>query len=214
MTEKSIPFKGPMVRAILEGRKTQTRRVLKPQPWQDDDGEWVWRRGRAEWYSGSTAAADFAADPAAAKCVAPYAVGDLLWVRETWRSASPLDDVSPRRLGEELGFPPIHYEADGTAENWKEWRGHDVGRLRPSIHMPRWASRIDLRVTAVKVERLQDISEEDARAEGSWPPTGYKPGTRGDFIGGFAFIWESIHGSDAWAANPWVAAITFERVKP
>jgi hypothetical protein len=91
----------------------------------------------------------------------------------------------------------------------------DDVRWRPSIHMPRWASRITLRITDIRVERLQDISEDDAKAEGvGYKNPGYLPGTKGNWIGSFAYLWNKINGPGAWEANPWVWVVAFERVKP
>lgn len=136
--------------------------------------------------------------------VLPYEVGMLLWVRENWWHDKEGGDQC-----NEYGYLaddnyPAHGENDGHV------------RHRPSIHMPRWASRITLEVTAVKVERLQDISEEDAKAEGAgnnhamkWWPSG-DPGAIHDvYRRNFSGIWFTIHGADAWKDNPWVVAVAF-----
>lgn len=200
MTDKPILFSAPMVKAILEGRKTMTRRVLKPQP----AGEVYWNSLLAEWrWMDADGYDDEVNDPV----VIPYAPGDLLWVREAHAIVGNVDpgfvlyrangyEAECERHGFDKPFPP---EADVS------WR--------PSIHMPRWASRITLRVTAVKVERLQEISEDDAKAEGvekpilaHWSALPFKSAFRG--------IWLDLHGPGAWDANPFVAAYSFERVKP
>jgi hypothetical protein len=131
-------------------------------------------------------------------CRCPYgAPGDLLWVRETW-------------AGHASG---VDYAADFAAVSRPQ-----AGPWRPSIHMPRWASRITLRITDIRVERLQDISEDDARAEGAEPCT--STGWHGQNIVVmtarelFAELWNKINGPGAWNENPWVWAISFERVKP
>jgi hypothetical protein len=154
----------------------------------------------------------------------PYgAPGDTLWVRETcW--AESVDQGGPLRR---LDGDGIRYAADhawliieNTQEASEAWcklcqyGGDDaldnqtnIGRRVPSIHMPRWASRITLRITDIRVQRLQDTSEDDARAEGA----PQRPSSAKD---SFQSIWNSINGADAWEANPWVWALSFERVKP
>lgn len=161
MADKPILFSGEMVRAILEGRKTQTRRVLKPQPkhgfkpWQcEDTGLW--------WQSGYGEAGDDAFE-------VPLAKGDRLWVRETWSGEHWLSDVKPSErflCPNESRLVPLipetWYWADGGPE-FGDWE-----RPRPSIFMPRWASRLTLPVSNVKVERAAAISEDDTKLEG-WP---------------------------------------------
>lgn len=195
--ERPILFSAPMVRAILDGRKTQTRRVVKFYGLTDVhrrlDGSFSF-----ETAGGSTLV----------KC--PYGKpGDSLWVRETHARC-------PGNM-----FTPPHYLADGPMPSISE--RHDAGLLRtfPSIHMPRWASRIDLLITGVRVERLQDISEADAAAEGlkSWPHKGgraygYDGGLQdghGSARGAFWHLWESINGPESWSANPWVWVVEFKR---
>lgn len=190
MSEKPILFSGPMVKAILDGQKSMTRRVLKPQPNMLNGGlpmndgrgsysiEGGWKR-------------------------LPYAPGDVLWVRETWWHFDPhgvlYTDAKPT------------YRADGEIDFEKG------DRWRSPRFMPRWASRITLRVTAVKVERLQDISEEDAWAEGAGAEIEYcesMPVGYGSCIPAFRSIWTEIHGPGSWDANPWVSAYSFERITP
>jgi hypothetical protein len=147
---------------------------------------------------------------------APYKPGDLLWVREAWRVWSLFDGDPPRNM---KPGPAIQYPADDPLSPWDS-------RTRSPIHMPRWASRITLIVEDVRVQRLQDISEEDAMAEGV---DAYLPGhgcatevearaLRAEgypyspsYRDGFGVLWTTIHGPGAWDANPWVAAITFRR---
>ena len=217
MKERPILFSGPMVRAILSGTKTQTRRVLKPQPYFDNRGLlwWEWSR------SAGSASIDPVGQPSdewLKHC--PYgAPGDVLWVRETW---APSD------------LAPVLYRADGPVRN---------GRWRPSIHMPRWASRLSLRIKSVRVERLQDITEADAIAEGAhrmtctqglqWADGSPKGATwsmqrphpaeadpenghrhcLGSARMAFANLWQSINGAGSWAANPFVWVIEFEVMK-
>jgi hypothetical protein len=123
-----------------------------------------------------------------------------LWVREAWRTEARYDAMPPRDVPESA---IVSYEADYDREPNDGCRG----RYRPGMFLPRWASRITLRVTAVKVERLQDISEDDAIAEGCVPDDRIGPAR---FI--FETLWASIHGPGSWDANPWVAALTFERI--
>lgn len=214
MTERPIIFSAPMVKAILEGRKTQTRRILKNQHPRVIPGGPVYDAGGGQMdYVESEH--DFG--------TLPYAVGDLLWVREAWRAEARFDKMP-------MAVKPtgalVSYEADYDYEPNDGCRG----RLRPSIHMPRWASRITLRVTEVRVQRLQDISEEDAKAEGVEPlhggyypygistfmtvmlgdrevPAQYCPTARQSF----QMLWGHIHGPGAWEANPYIVALTFKR---
>jgi hypothetical protein len=194
--EKPILFSGPMVRALLNGKKTQTRRVLKPQP--EFNG--------TAWHVCSSGGGCFVASESnvglAAIDYVKYALGNLLWVREAWRASKDYDKYPPR----EMSPWPVQYEADGAPD--KDDDLHMNGRLRPSMFMPQWASRITLEVTGIKVERLQDISEEDAQAEGvhrpilpHWPSRPYASAFRG--------LWNSINGPESWDANSWVSVITF-----
>lgn len=219
MKERPILFSGPMVRAILEGRKTQTRRVVKPQPpvWLEKD-LWYGRGtnvlpGHKSFFattpSGRTANVDY--QP---KC--PYGQpGDRLWVREAWSKAlhgcgvELLERWEPGKEGP-FGVGAIYAATPHP--------GYSVGKWKPSIHMPRWASRITLEITGVRVERLQDISEADAQAEGVEGPA--YPSVEGGWIrdsnalwaGGYAALWESINGPESWDANPWVFVVEFKRL--
>lgn len=203
MSDRPIIFSGPMVRALLEGRKTQTRRVIDPQPVHDaafvamsNDGRWIAKDSLGYGYLVNV----------------PHAIGDRLWVKEAWFSTPAYNDLSPSQMS---GDEPIKYQADGTEQVWGLPHLFIPGRYRPSIHMPRWASRITLTVTDVRVQRLQDISEADAVAEGinghGGRFTGY--GKAADQwmgpIDSFASLWISLHGTASWDANPWVVALTF-----
>jgi len=206
MADRPILFSAPMVRALLEGRKTQTRRALKIRghrsfsefgPSDTRGYDWHFRDAAMRWHD--------LRNMELVKRLS-HAIGDRLWVRETWAS---IDD---------LLFRPdnIIYRADPN-DGWEHgWR--------PSIFMPRWASRLTLIVTDVRVQRLQDISEEDAIAEGVvWYEklSGFVvPGVdhpNPDFLvlsrptarEMYAALWDTINGSGAWLANPWVAAYTF-----
>ena len=198
MTERGMIFNGEMVRAILDGRKTQTRRVIKNQR----EGE-SWSVKSAveprcpghthDWWL-PTATRPYSALP---RC--PFgAVSDRIWVRETWAEAgASAPDLKLYRAN----YPehvPTHYENIPSAEEI---------RWTPSIHMPRWASRILLEITAVRVERLNDISEEDARSEG------ISGSLARDVKEAYAALWRSIYGSDSWRANPWVWVIEFKRIE-
>lgn len=187
MADKPILFSGPMVRALLAGTKTQTRRTLNPQP-ELADGSWRVRWGSVNrvWQDGL--------NPAITPNWLRIAVGDRLYVREHWRTGGANDHLAPRDLPPEWAHP-IEYLADGT----------DIrnGRFRQGMHMPRWASRLTLTVSDVRVERLQDCTEADAIAEGvsasdHWPATmAYRD------------LWDRINGPGAWDTNPWVAAYSF-----
>ncbi|KRV35592.1 hypothetical protein AN460_01290 [Pseudomonas aeruginosa] len=223
--ERPILFSGPMVRVILEGRKTVTRRVMKPQP--DFLGSMVDPNTPFKTLDAGLHA----------RITCPYGEpGDRLWVRETWTDVNMCGapalayraDEDMRDLMEEPGFLD-----DRGAFNYDDprvkpypfacWYAElDQARWRPSIHMPRWASRILLEITAVRVERLQDISEEQALAEGvRGEPCDHARqacadiGCWGDTAkGAFGFLWESLNGEGSWAANPWVWVVEFKRVTP
>ncbi|HGN3124997.1 hypothetical protein N0570_14355 [Pseudomonas aeruginosa] len=207
MKERPILFTGPMVRAILEGRKTVTRRVMKPQP--DFLGSMVDPNTPFKTLDAGLHA----------RITCPYGEpGDRLWVREAWAADAQVDAIAPSDLSQ---GEPIWYPADLSVRQ----TGCSMiskGRVRPSIHMPRWACRILLEITAVRVERLQDISEEQALAEGvRGEPCDHARqacadiGCWGDTAkGAFGFLWESLNGEGSWAANPWVWVVEFKRVTP
>jgi hypothetical protein len=210
--ERPILFSGPMVRAILGGHKTQTRRVLG-------------HRGNLSDYDGSGYFETRDGEHVAIERLCPYGVpGDRLWVRETWTALHPADDFN------EFGGIPsrndccdIYYKADDPLRGAdRDVRGYGY---KPSIHMPRWASRLLLEVESVRVERVQDISEQDAIAEGCepWIPCGSITGTR-NIIGGamvevkyrdaFAYLWDRKNGKRRfeWESNSWVWVVTFKVV--
>lgn len=221
MADRGIIFTAPMVRALLDGRKTQTRRLLNPQPADTsangknvvqvadyctgapEHGKAYYWRVNGCWNS---------SDP----FKLPHAVGDRLYVRETWR---------PHYLGDGIWDIDVSYPADGSRRTVKDgefgegdwlWPKAADGGDVPSIHMPRWASRLTLTVTDVRVQRLQAITDEDARAEGcsgclgpnpdfpdEWDPTPREE---------FEQLWNSLHNKPGttWADNPWIYAVTFE----
>ena len=225
MPDRPILLSAPMVRALLAGRKSQTRRVIKDAP----EGEWFADRvGPAEWRW--VAPEGRPTMPIRLPC----APGDRLRVREAWRSKSQLDHMSPSEIGAasvETGWRspwcPIHYEADGARDNWDALDpSSPPGRRRAAMHMPRWASRLTLLVTDVRVQRVQDISDEDALAEGveevAHPRAGQDIDIDGNYWAGgpkrmFRDLWDSLNGKRpgaAWSDNPWVAAYSFTVEKP
>ena len=240
MKERPILFSGPMVRAILDGRKTQTRRVVKPQPVgrqrvieglahvthgmnPADDG--------ALWYVGDCISAGVEI-----RC--PFgSPGDRLWVRETLRWSHNEGQCThgiqhPPEPSDLLYDANNEYVEVGTEEQWSALPARSE-RI-PSIHMPRWASRLTLEVVSVRVERLQEISDLDLLAEG-WPAAAevargcegpeafpFQGVTRGDLLRGgvenpdtaiewFAEEWDSMNGNGAWGKNPWVWVVEFKR---
>ena len=205
MADRPIIFSAPMVRALLSGRKTQTRRLSKPEPASSKP-----RTGSTLVHEGVDGS-DFYRR-VVGHFRPRFAVGDRLWVKENHRL--PLSAEGPRGITK---YGPVFYAAD---QHW--YLGQDAvpGKLRPSIHMPRWASRMTLVVTDVQVERLNDISEADAIAEGLFPTTcggqrmwdpGPPHGHFGDPRVAYRMIWEDINGPGSWDANPWVVAVTFEK---
>lgn len=216
VTDRPILFSAPMVRALLDGRKTQTRRLLKPkkhaclisEDWTDD---YILDPGNREWL----------------ESYYRWRVSDRLWVKETHRVATWLED----------GEVCVSYNADSVRSGWLsppdeqfverlcakldkagvqtgesgDYEDIPPGLLqRVSIHMPRWASRLTLTVTDVRVERLQAISEADAIAEGSQEPTLVATiGACWSERDAYAKLWDAINGASAWGKNPWVVAVSF-----
>ena len=212
MKERPILFSAPMVRAILQGKKTQTRRIVKPQP-ELAEGAWYWchpryNNGIGVQYFHTNA--ESAAEKMATVC--PYGVaGDRLWVRETWFDNVASDD------GDEAKTPArCVYRADGEfIEQFPE--EYMEGRWSPSIHMPRWASRITLVVVAVRVERLQDITNNDAIEEGCdgerWLDSDGSEGRGVEPWEQFRDLWHKINGPESWSANPWVWVVEFRKLE-
>lgn len=209
MKERGMIFNGEMTRAILDGRKTQTRRPIKWKQTRfteigerEDGSKWPWSEDAEH-------ACDFWHP-------CPFgSVGDRIWVRETF-SGHYLDDAQIQDIkdGRDKATDLCEYRADypdgyQASDGWT-----------PSIHMPRWASRILLEITDVRVERLNSISQEDAQAEGleltGWRPTYSDPDSGGEVMtpyDNFAELWSSIYGDESWQANPWVWVIEFKRVE-
>ena len=208
--ERPILFLAPMVRAILEGRKTVTRRPVKATK-AHADGFMMLDHGKG--WRPYNAFGDFVSDHEGMEypIACPYGkLGDRLWVRETcfindYREASVPE--------QERADCEIHYRADGIPDFEGE---EELIRWRPSIHMPRWASRILLEVTDVRVERLQDITEEQALAEGikKHSDGGYHVEDGKHYsdspVESFACLWSSVGGN--WDANPWVWCVSFKRI--
>ena len=188
MKKRPILMSAPMVRALLDGSKTQTRRMLKMPHglWETSpSGELV---------------------PIPSNC--PYGQpGDRLWVRESFSGPYCMeaqDGMAAAAPSTWVHESRIWYWADGQPTHG------DWTRPRPSIHMPRWASRITLEVTDVRVERLQDISEADAIAEGCPPNATNAPDDISRFW--YRLLWDQINGPGSWDANPWVWCVTFSRL--
>ncbi|WP_269935839.1 hypothetical protein [Serratia liquefaciens] len=254
MKERPVIFNGEMVRAILDGRKTQTRRVMKVQPEypelglrhivdstnSDDIGKYFWSQSDACGASKSRSKA----------FLCPFGqVGDRLWVRETFATLGNEDGCAidwnenlVKGGGQEAAriYRASCEQKSGNYGLWSipdiaDWKPHTwnvqyEGSWVPSIHMPRWASRILLEITAVRVERLNDISEEDAKAEGvraignnfgngpaycdyllpNWDDAAEWYNHASD---SFKSLWKSIYGAENWRANPWAWVIEFKRVR-
>jgi hypothetical protein len=270
MRERPILFSAPMVKAILAGKKTQTRRIVdldrlrvrvpeavRSDLWDELPG-YMRRLVKPGVYQAHTNP-HFAVSavlptgeylglrPGEFDFVCPYAdcvtrhrgggwkldpIGEQrLWVRETWRTEERFDEKSPtaiakacREAGWDTPWAPIEYLADGHVDNSEG--DEPWGKTRVSIHMPRWASRLTLEITSVRVERLADISEEDAKSEGVEP---FKHDPEGDFWtarprgemhrSAFEYLWGEINGWDGeprarapWTTNPWCWVISFRRI--
>ncbi|EOV2375776.1 hypothetical protein ACODK1_003725 [Klebsiella pneumoniae] len=245
MKERGMIFNSEMVRAILDGRKTQTRRIMKVQPESNqlglllitdstkhsDIGKYHWAESNA---TGNHVRSKLFSSPFGA-------VGERIWVRETWATLGNEDGCyvdweDNLCKGDERSAARIYRasceQRPGDYGLWSipddaYWKPHTKehkfeGAWRPSIHMPHWASRILLEITDVRVERLNAISEEDARAEGiidggclncGEPEPCGCANPEPDATDAFAYLWQSIYGQDNWNANPWVWVIEFKRVE-
>lgn len=214
MKERPILFSAPMVRAILEGRKTQTRRILKPGKDRAMGVELAAHEIAGEINQGIYENSKYG-EP-----------GDRLWVRESWAAGACADKLSPSELHPGTWLKDnggLWYPADGAVPHTPI---SPRGKGRPSIHIPRWASRINLDITALRVEKLQDITEEDARAEGVLYVPGHGEITQEELRAdpgysnylncrlGFRALWETLNGEASWRSNPWVYVIGFPRHEP
>lgn len=208
MKERGMIFNGEMVRALLDGRKTQTRRIMKAQPSEDFTPMNMALEAdyKARWYTPGIVDKDGYLQPAGKEVFGvanenegyscPFgAVGDRIWVRETWNKYGGL----------------LTYRAD---HDWiDDMRKETVCTAKwvPSIHMPRWASRILLEITDVRVERLQSITLGDICKEVGCGLYDFRPATYGFQV--WEELWKSIYGAENWQANPWVWVISFKRVE-
>lgn len=249
MKERPILFSAPMVRAILDGQKTQTRRLMNPQPkpvygrkivassvfdvlvgnvtQENEDTLMGWESPQIEWSAGM-------GESFSVGGCRHGDIGDRLWVKETWQLVRPTDWEGNYVESVELWDDKIPKEepvSDAKRSKWRVWYGADLfGRdedptitradrkdwmvqaWRPSIYMPRWASRILLEIVDVRVERLHAITEKDAAAEGVNPMV-VLPGDVVSHVSGFAMLWDAInHDRAPWDSNPWVWVISFKRL--
>lgn len=231
MVDKPIIFSAPMIRALLDGTKTQTRRILGPgttlfngRPWSRHqnaqtwgwDEAWVdpgpspagnpgpylklpWCAGDADVYEGT-----------AHRIYPQIQPGDRLWVREAWARVPAT--AYRQSVGVEQVVDPS--DPDMACVYRAGWDRCAPSRWRPSIHMPRWASRLTLLVKDVRVQRIQDITEADAEAEGlsllDWERDDESGEGPDSYVECFSWLWRSLHGPDAWDRNEWVVAITFD----
>lgn len=204
MKERPILFSGPMVRAILAGIKSQTRRIVKPQPCERIDiaphGALAWQTKRGQFLVSTTATA-----PQAFIDYCPYGQpGDVLWVREKWAAPHAFDHLPPRLIPAGTHF---HYRATEDGPSGLLWRS--------PIHMPRWASRATLEITDRRIERVFDITSDDVFAEGvrcnhdvgdsEYDKCSMSPQAH------FYEAWESLHGPGSWDKNPFVWVLSFKR---
>lgn len=190
MADRPIIFSAPMVRALLDGRKSQTRRIIK----RTDLMEWDGKEMRP--------------------IPIGFAPGDRLYVRESFVTGFDIDDEYGRPAGDKKAW----YRATDINLTWFDPDTEstlDNPPWKPSIHMPRWASRLTLTVTDVRVQRLQEISEADATAEGlvsaydGWATDAGGSHWGNTAVNSYRVLWNDLHGPDAWDSNPWIAAISF-----
>lgn len=220
--ERPILFSGPMVKAILDGRKTQTRRVIKPQPTEyafEADAAPGFARFGYDYIVGNPS--DGIVDQTYQILKCPYGQpGDQLWVRENWQCFKAGTD-QPIPHNPQPALCVTGYQATDAARakeyNSPEWKGP----WKPSIHMPRWVSRIQLEITNVRIERVQEISDRgaqnDCTAEGvfllglghDWEERGFSSSEKCAFHD----LWSKINGPESWDSNPWVWVIEFKRLE-
>lgn len=213
MSERPILFNTRMVEAILAGDKTQTRRTVNPQPvYLPLQYMWGWKQAAGGGYQITWIRTASARDAIGDHC--PYGKpGDLLWVRESFRLGRAPNDDPGQGIAIFNDYPATvicHPDMDSSRYHWAR-----VWKTMPSIHMPRWASRLTLEVTSVRVQRLQEISQADCNAEGF------------SSLDAFVLLWDRINGelrpsteqgnpwsNMTWGGNPWVWAVEFRRVQP
>ncbi|QBR52694.1 hypothetical protein [Erwinia sp. QL-Z3] len=211
MKERPIIFNADMVRAVLDGRKTQTRRIIKLDHERGMENPVVRGKGGAVSYVGCRLAST----------LCPFGeVGDRLWVRETFRVHSRATDVATLvyKASEQQSWTQQTHRVPIEKCN----KPAVIDKWTPSIHMPRWASRVALEITGVRLERLKDISAEDVTAEGiktlgeaMWGPQWWADAPQAainDAQLQFSIIWSKIYGEASWQANPWVWVIEFQHV--
>lgn len=223
--EKPILFSSEMVRAILSGQKTQTRRTVKckdldysgaggkDSPEWNDPSHWGFETESGDWFmlKPSCVNGDY-------QIPCPYGEpGTRLWVRETWADGGYRDPdwaccVAYRADNSGMNYLCKEGDEPVCLDTPCKLRPEGVSRWRPSIFMPRWASRISLEITDVRVERLQDISEADAKAEGVESGVQWKDGFCESYVMQYERLWNSINGPDSWNTNPWVWVISFKRI--
>ncbi|HEN3233851.1 TPA: hypothetical protein U5D48_004338 [Yersinia enterocolitica] len=203
MNEKPILFNAEMVNAILSGRKTQTRRIMKVQPAECNHTHWPeypnpeWKLYDRGWNCAVCGNGVSLTERDVTGIICPLGKpGDRLWVREAFAAGLCTEST-------------LAYRATHKTEDLEEGWGETI-KWTPSIHMPRWASRINLLITGVRVERLQDISDADASAEGCKISSMQSGECLSDM---FARLWKSIYGDESWQANPWVWVINFDRME-
>lgn len=216
MKQRPILFSGAMVRALLDSSKTQTRRVMKPQP---EPIPKECECGSPGFWLPFNAAQSMVRNEEMAWACPFGGAGNQIWVRETFYAYGRWETrYSEKKKRDEWHFVDItiecdrayQYAADNPDVPLPTSRGGALPGWykRPAIFMPRVASRINLSIEAVRVERLQDISEADALGEGVTPEA------TDEAINAYRMLWESLNGPDSWAANPWVWVIEFKRIKP
>ena len=225
MNDHPILMTSDMVRAVLDGRKTQTRRIIKPQPEKDPDGTKYNKSG----YWCAIPGIGMMVPLGSLNCLCPYGeVGDTLWVRETWATLKYWDNTKPSKI-DQFRNPKIWYIADEPTPSETKcnpWNGGNIGKVRPSIFMPKWACRIFLEITNIRVERVQEITPKDCIAEGITlisgkrnlsPASAYKDYSgqveKCGAVASFCTLWDSINIKRApWKDNPWVFVISFKKI--
>lgn len=227
MTDRPMIFSAPMVQALLDRRKTQTRRLLEPQPPEGHQLVGIYAPGLTAVFNPAGRGSRFNADQDV--YVRLPSIGDCIWVKEAWNTftfsqdgecAWPTDTIPTREEMRDLQAEAYRYDTQVVyreSDRARKW--FQDATWRSPIFMPKWASRLTLTVTDVRVQRVQEITEADARAEGVDPPMAEVdtpagpmlcPYLGGSYVDAFRDLWDSIHGPDTWDRNDWVAAITFD----